>query len=374
MHPMLKPALRRSWRERTSLQFGVDPAQAVVLESLDDPASRFLSLLDGTRGLGLLYQEAAALGLAPDRAQRLLGELARGGVLDDADSTSGLSDVIREGAGVLERLRPDLDSLSLVHPEPGAAAARMAARRAVRVKVRGAGRVGASLATVLSAAGLGRVDVQDSGKVEPWDTAPCGIPALQTGERRETAARAAVRRASPDPRPPASRSGGLGHAEPALGLMVLAPRDGLAAYAPDQQEAEPLLLAGIPHLYAGVIEGVGFVGPLVVPGRSPCAGCLELGRADADPAWPRILAQLRSGRSQVVPACDVALATLVAGLAGTHALAFLDGRRPPSIGSRIEFSLTGLGLRATRVDAHPECRCGASHSAAHSAARATMAG
>src|SRR6476620_9080549 len=131
MHPMLKPALRRSWRERTSLQFGVDPAQAVVLESLDDPASRFLALLDGTRGLGLLYQEAAALGLAPDRAQRLLGELARGGVLDDADSTSGLSDVIREGAGVLERLRPDLDSLSLVHPEPGAAGARMAARRAV---------------------------------------------------------------------------------------------------------------------------------------------------------------------------------------------------------------------------------------------------
>ncbi|MCQ4080259.1 ThiF family adenylyltransferase [Streptomyces sp. RB6PN25] len=372
MHPMLKPALRRSWRERTSLQFGVGPEQAVVLESLDGPASRFLRLLDGTRGLGLLYQEAAALGLAPDRAERLLDELARGGVLDDADSTGGLSDVMGSGTGALERLRPDLASLSLVHREPGAAAARMAARRALRVRVRGAGRVGASLAAVLSAAGLARVDVQDGGKAEPWDAAPCGIPAIQVGERRESAARAAVRRAAPDPRPASSRSGRPAGSEPALGLMVLAPRDGLAAYAPDPAEAEPLVMAGIPHLYAGVVEGVGFVGPLVVPGRSPCAGCLELGRADADPAWPRILAQLRSGRPPAVPACDVALATLVAGLAGTHALAFLDGGTPPSVGARLEFSLSGLGLRHTRIAAHPECGCGCS--ASQSAARATMAG
>ncbi len=383
MHPMLKPAMRRSWRDRGSLQFGVDPARAVVLAPLDDPAARFLTLLDGTRGTALLRQEAEALGFAPDRADRLLASLADGGVLDDADSATELAEAIRHRDAAIERLRPDLASLSVVHPEPGAAAVRMAARRTVRVRVRGAGRVGASVAAVLAAAGVGRVDVADGGRVEPWDTAPCGISAAQVGERREAAARGAVRRASPDPRP-VRRTACAGDpvgVEPPLGLVVLAPRDGLGAYAPDVREAEALLAAGIPHLYAGVIEGMGIVGPLVVPGRSGCAGCLEAGRAEADPAWPRMVAQLRSGRPPGVQACDVALATLVAGLAAAQALAFVDRRAwyadsrddapvSPGVGTRTEFSLTGLDMRVSDVPPHPVCGCGA----ARKAGRATMAG
>jgi hypothetical protein len=155
MHPMLKTAVRRSWRDRSSLQFGVDPARAVVLEPLDEPAARFLTLLDGTRGPGLLREEAALLGLAPGRAERLLGTLADGGVLDDADSVARFGNAIRHRDEAIDRLRPDLASLSLVHPEPGAAAALMTARRAIRVQVRGAGRVGASVASVLAAAGVG---------------------------------------------------------------------------------------------------------------------------------------------------------------------------------------------------------------------------
>jgi bacteriocin biosynthesis cyclodehydratase domain-containing protein len=354
-HPMLKPALRRSWRDPQTLQFGIDPAHAVVLGPLDDPAARFLGLLDGTRGPGLLRREAAALGLAPDRADRLLGTLADGGLLDDADSAGRLGTVMRQQDGALERLRPDLASLSVVHPEPGAAAARLAARRAARVKVCGAGRVGASVAAVLSAAGVGRVDVADGGEVEPWDAAPCGIPAVAVGERREAAARGAVRRAAPDPR----REPRPARPEAALALAVLTPRDGLAAYAPDPGGAEPLMTAGIPHLYAGVVEGTGVVGPLVIPGRSACAECLERARAEADPAWPRILAQLRSGRPSGVLPCDVALATLVAALAAAHALALLDGRLPPSVPGRVEFSLAGLGMRVVAVAPHPECGCGA---------------
>lgn len=383
MHPMLKPAMRRSWRDRSSLQFGVDPAHAVVLAPLDDPAARFLTLLDGTRGPELLRREATTMGLAPERAERLMASLAAGGVLDDADSAAELADVIRHRDSAIERLRPDLASLSVVHPEPGAAAARIAARQAARVRVRGAGRVGAAVAAVLAAAGVGQVDVADGGRAEPWDAAPCGISAAQVGERREAAARGAVRRASPDPRPArrTTRSGDSGGVEPPLGLAVLAPRDGLGAYAPDVREAEALLAAGIPHLYAGVMEGMGIVGPLVVPGGSACAGCLEAGRAAADPAWPRILAQLRSGRPPGVQACDVALATLVTGLAATHALAFLDWQAssadrdtaapaPPGVGTRTEFSLTGLVTRVSVVSPHPGCGCGA----APEVPRATMAG
>jgi bacteriocin biosynthesis cyclodehydratase domain-containing protein len=140
---------------------------------------------------------------------------------------------------------------------------------------------------------------------------------------------------------------------------VIAPRDGLDAYAPDPDDAEPLLAAGIPHLYTGVLEGTGVIGPLVLPGRTACAGCLALRRADADPAWPRVLAQLRSRRGSGVPACDIALATVIAGLAAAHALAFLDGGEPASRGARVEVGLARLAMKLRPLPGDKRCLCGA---------------
>src|SRR5690349_7474933 len=178
---MLKGALRRSWRDRASVQFGVAPERAVVLEPVDGPAAGFLALLDGTRGAADLTREAAALGLGPERVRQLLGTLAEGGVLDDAAAHTDLAGALRHRADVLDRLRPDLAALSVVHPGPGAAAARIRHRGASRVRVLGAGRVGAALAAVLSAASVGAVDVVDGGRVEPWDVAPAGFPAAHVG-------------------------------------------------------------------------------------------------------------------------------------------------------------------------------------------------
>lgn len=354
MRPMLKSALRRSWRDRESVQFGVDPAHAVVLEPVDGAAAGFLDLLDGTRSADTLTRDAGALGLNPDQVRRLLALLAEGGVLDDAAAHGALSEAVRHRTGALDRLRPDLAALSVVHPGAGGAADRIRHRRTARVRVRGAGRVGAAVASVLSAAGVGSVDVLDSGRVEPWDVGPGGIPAEHIGDRRDAAGRGAVRRAAPDPRAP-----GRERAAPGAALVVLAPRDGLDAYAPDPEESRRLVAAGVPHLYTGVVEGTGVVGPLVVPGRTACGECLGLGLADRDPAWPRMLAQLRSGRQPAVPACDIALATTVAGLAAAHALAHLDGRRPPSAGARLELSLARLSTRVRPLPGDARCGCGA---------------
>lgn len=362
MRPMLKTAMRRSWRDRQSVQFGIDPAHAMVLEPVDGAAAGFLNLLDGTRDAAALCRDAEALGLAPARSRRLLGLLAEGGVLDDAAAHSALAESVCHRTTPLDRLRPDLAALSVVHAGAGGAATRIRRRRACRVQVRGAGRVGASVAALLSAAGVGRVDVRDGGQVEPWDTGPCGIPAEHIGERRDAAARGAVRRAAPDPRAAAvGRRGPLADREPGLGLVVIAPRDGLGAYAPNPRDAAALVTSGIPHLFAGVVEGTGVVGPLVVPGRSACAGCLALRLTDEDPAWPRVLAQLRSGRPTGVPACDIAHATTVAGLAASHALAFLDGGRPPSVGGRAELGLGGLAITVRPLPGDPRCGCVGDH-------------
>ncbi|NIY68176.1 ThiF family adenylyltransferase [Streptomyces malaysiensis] len=358
MHPMLKPALRRGWRSRDTVQFGVARAHAVVMGPVDTATGSFLELLDGTRDLPLLRQEARAIGLPEGRADALVDRLAAAGLLDEPKDGG-------EPAAALDRLRPDAGALSVLHPEPGAAARRLAARRAMRVQVRGAGRVGAAVAAALSGSGVGRVDVVDGGCVEPWDVAPGGLSAEQIGERRDLAARRVVRQAAPGPLPRrsarerTSAEERTSSGETGLALVVITPRDGLAAYAPDPEPAQPLLASGTPHLYAGVIEATGVVGPLVVPGITPCAGCAAAGRAEREPAWPRMLAQWRSGRRRTAPACDTALAMVVAGLTAVQALAFLDGRPSGGAGVRWELALPSLIWEARPVEAHPGCGCGA---------------
>ncbi|MER8231580.1 ThiF family adenylyltransferase [Streptomyces sp. NPDC094049] len=437
MHPMVKPALRRAWRGLRRVQFGVTPAHAVVLDPVAPETAAVLGLLDGTRGVELLRAEARARGLPDGHLDALLGRLRSAGLL--ADAAHGRPGRPGPAAGpgdtALDPLRADLASLSVVHPEPGRAVRVLAARRALRVQVRGAGRVGTTVAALLSAAGVGTVEVLDSGRVEPWETSPGGLPDESVGERRATAARRSVGRwrrrpglrvgpggsDGPGPGGPGRDgdkarggdkgyggdpipSGGLGQGSgggggrgreyghdqgggggrgrgggsgrgrggagrgrgpgegvdgAGLSLVVVTPRDGLGAYVPDPVAAGPLIATGTPHLYAGVLEATGAVGPLVLPGGTACARCLQEGRTDGEPDWPRLLAQWRSGAPQPLPACDLGLATAVAGLAAAHALAFLDGDLPASTGTRWETSLPLLEWRAERLRPHPACPCGA---------------
>ncbi|KUN02395.1 thiamine biosynthesis protein ThiF [Streptomyces yokosukanensis] len=383
MHPVMKPALRRGWRDRDTVQFGMTPAHALTLGPLDSATRGFLDLLNGTRGLPLLREEGRRMDLPAGRVDTLLERLTRAGLVDDARGGGPAAGALRAKEHVLRRLRPDLAALSLTTAEPGGALARLAARRALRVQVRGAGRVGAVLASVLSGAGVGEVDVRDVGRVEPWDVAPGGLGAESLGERREAAARSAVRRAAPDRPPRHAHSPGSGAQDAGHCLVILTPRDDVAVHAPDPADAEQLMASGTPHLYAGVVEGTGVVGPFVLPGESGCAGCLHLDRMDRDPDWARLIAQWRCPRARRVGACDLTLATAVAGLAAAHALAFLDGGSPSSAGTRWEASVPGLDWRALPVRPHPACGCAAArrdadrakpeHSATDGEPRETMA-
>ncbi|MFF3499095.1 TOMM precursor leader peptide-binding protein [Streptomyces sp. NPDC003247] len=380
MHPMVKPALRRGWRDLNTVQFGMAPAHAMTLGPLDAATAGFLDQLDGTRGLALLREEGRRRNLPDGRVDRLVERLAEAGLLDDARGGGPDADALRESRDVLDRLRPDLASLSLTTSDPGEAFGRLAARRRLRVQVRGAGRVGAVLASLLAGAGVGEVDVRDEGRVEPGDVAPGGLPAEAVGERRVEAARRAVRRAAPGRPPRAGARSPAGTHTPGFSLVILAPRDDVSVYAPPPSATEPLVASGTPHLHAGVVEATGVVGPLVLPGETGCAGCLHRARTDRDPTWPRLVAQWHSGRRRPARACDLTLATTVAGLAAAHALTFLDGRLPSSAGARWEVSPPALQWHARPVPGHSACPCGAAgkgsaeHPSEEGGSRATMAG
>jgi bacteriocin biosynthesis cyclodehydratase domain-containing protein len=109
---------------------------------------------------------------------------------------------------------------------------------------------------------------------------------------------------------------------------------------------------------------VGVVGPLVLPGRSACLRCLDLARAERDPAWPLILAQLASPDSGAgAGTCDAVLATAVAALATAQALTFVDTGRPAAAVSdaTLELAVPDWQWRRRSWPPHPRCSCGAAY-------------
>jgi hypothetical protein len=122
---------------------------------------------------------------------------------------------------------------------------------------------------------------------------------------------------------------------------------------------EILRRGGVPHLAAAASEAIGVVGPLVLPGRTACLRCLDLTRAERDPAWPLILAQLTGGGADP-PACDTVLAAAVGTQAAAQVLAFVD--RPASASAvtngTLELVLPDWQWRRRSWAHHDRCGCG----------------
>lgn len=342
MRPVLKPALRQVWRDETTLQLGLDPARAVVLRGIAAPLTATLELLDGSRQRPELVAAAVARGAQQSEAEALLDVLGAAGALDDAgrDPLLGLDDRARG------RLEPDLASLSLLHDQPGAGAAALLRRRAAVVHVDGAGRVGAPLARLLDAAGVGTVTVRDIAPVVPADLSPGGLRPRDVGRDRGAALRERLS---------TGRQVATGTTPDRPALVVLAPVGGASP------PATALTLAGIPHLLVAVRETTAVVGPLVLPGVTCCLDCLDLHRGERDADWPLVAAQLGARTRGGGDACDTALAAVAAGLAALQALALLDappGAPPPAAaGGTLELALPDWRVRRRSWAVHPSCPC-----------------
>ncbi|PVZ08488.1 ThiF family adenylyltransferase [Actinomycetospora cinnamomea] len=307
-----RPRLRHPALHRAPdvLQFGVDPPDALVLDGLTPPLARMIDALDGSRPVARVLADAVATGASPTAARGLLDCLHTAGLLAAPDAPDG---------------------------------SRAPSRR--RVVVHGGGRVAVAVACLLAAAGVGRVLVEAEGTVVRGDTGTGLLPDDVGRPARIAAAEAVARTAGripPDHRPGARRA-----AAARADLVVLAD-----AARPDPVTAQRLVLDGRRHLPVAADGGAGTVGPLVVPGRTPCLRCEDLVRAEEDPAWPRVAAELGRRRD---PA-PVALAAATAALAAAEVLALLDDAGPASWGATLR-----LGADGTRHDRavrrHPACGC-----------------
>jgi hypothetical protein len=376
VRPALKPGLLPVWRDRNTLQIGIDSRRAVALTGMAGVA-RVITLLDGSRDRAQVIQAAADHGVPTETADRVLTLLAAAGALDDfpAGTLRLLPLPLRA------RLAAELATASLAHRDGDGGARTLARRLDAQVCVHGGGRVGAGIASLLTTSGIGRVTHADpAGEAAGPSTTPRSGTSPASAARPNPTPRSATPPASaarpstepPDtPRsgtPPASAArpsakspGRLGPGPPRPGpprpgpprpdLAVLVGRHPLELRA-------SLMREQIPHLAAAADEAIGIVGPLVIPGRTACLRCMDLTRADRDPAWPLILAQLL-GRQPDLLACDAPLAAAVAAHAAAQALAFID--RPAEAGAvangTLELVLPSWQWRRRTWPPHPDCDC-----------------
>jgi hypothetical protein len=340
VRPALKPGLLPVWRDRDTLQIGIDPRRAVALTGMAG-VSCVISLLDGSRDRDQVLAAASDRGIPAETADRVLTLLAAGGALDDfpAGTLRVLPQPLRA------RLAAELATVSLARQDGDGGARTLARRRAAYIRIRGTGRIAAAIRSILVTAGIGDV----SGGIDPE------LPPPRPGPT--TAARAPIGRTPPRPdrrtgaRPPAVRPPA---SQPLPDLAVLIGQ-------PDPELAAALMNDRTPHLVASASEAIGVVGPLVVPGRTACLRCLDLHRTDRDPAWPLILAQL-AGRQPVPLACDASLAVAVAAQATSQALAFVDSAAAPDAvaNGTLELVLPGWQWRRRTWPPHERCSCGTS--------------
>ncbi len=298
MRPALKSGLLPLWRDRDTLQIGVDPRRAIALSGMGQLAF-LIGLLDGSRDRDQVVAAAARQGVPPRVTERVLTVLAAGGALDDfpASTLRALPAPLRT------RLSAELATASLAYRDSDGGARFLARRRTAVVVIEGDRHIGRGIARILRAAGV------------------TGI------------------------RPELSRSG-------RADLVILVGR-------PPRALPDRLVRERTAHLAVSAGEAIGVVGPLVVPGQTACLRCLDHARAASDPAWPLILAQLDARRPDP-PACDAVLTAAVAAQAAAQALIAIDTSPANSgaAGGTLELVLPDWRWRRRVWAPHPACTCG----------------
>lgn len=244
-----------------------------------------------------------------------------------------------------------LDSAGLInHPESPLAK--------LRVRIVGLDSVGIRVARLLAKAGTKRVELRDTGTVD-----------TRTEHLFETRFKG-VRKVS-------ALRDSLRESVPSLHLGRICCPDIAVVCSNrvwDRGALGYLLAQNIAHLPVVSDDRSIAVGPLIIPGRTPCSLCVEMTLQDQLHCWPQVTQSLeRSG--QTVPVDH--LASVAAGLAVAVIESTMHGKSV-SIGpdekptrncldrsdqsgfakqESLQLRIMGTGIRTAAYDFHPECAC-----------------
>ncbi len=178
----LTPGRVALWRSPTSLQLGLDPQRAMVLDDLPDLLAALLRRMDGVRSTAELLAEAESAGSPPGEGRTMLTDLHRAGLVQDAAAADN-------GPAGWHRTALAAEVAGWSVHTTRAAREVLRRRRSAAVRVVGSGRVAVALATALAAAGVGRLAVDATGTVGAGTSAPATCPMTSAGRappRRRT--------------------------------------------------------------------------------------------------------------------------------------------------------------------------------------------
>jgi hypothetical protein len=319
--PTLLPGLPRIWRTPHTLQLGLDPAHAVLVDLPDPRAARLLDLLDGSRAERVAVAQA---GIRPSEATALLDTLHAAGLVVPGRALFP--------PAMPARLTAEAAALAFAGPDPTPART-LAHRAAARVVITGPSRLAAGVAVALAAAGTGHVHPDLAGLVTRHEPPGSPLTEADLGKPRAEAVAAAIQQAAPQTTTRPVRRG-------AASLVIRLGHDHPVTPPPPPSEHR-----NRPLLTAVVREGGVLVGPLVIPGTTPCPHCLTLHRADRDAQWPTAPPPVR--HPATLEPCGVA--TLLAAVAyiTAEALTFLDERTPETLGAEVAVITPGRTRRRT---------------------------
>ena len=241
-----------------------------MLDLPDPSAARLLDLLDGARSERAALAAAVRRGVDRVAAEALLAALRQAGLVVGAQSLlpHNLPEPLRR------RLRTEVAALALSGTgAPATPAQILRRRRAARIVVTGHGRLAAPVALALAAAGVGHVRPALPGPAPPADPM-LALVAAEGGDSLGTAVSRAIERAAPG-----TRTGPVHRREASFVIQVGGPAPATLA--------RPVRPPAAAALLVGLRDGTAVVGPLVPPAGTPCLNCVDLHRADRDPAWPR---------------------------------------------------------------------------------------
>ncbi|MDN5857448.1 MAG: TOMM precursor leader peptide-binding protein [Pseudonocardia sp.] len=306
----------RRWRsvhelDTGSRMIGLDPTAALVVDDLAPALAELIPELRSPVTPAEFAARAGARGVAAQDAYALLGALHTAGELVDG--------------AALQRAKNH--------------------RAAAAVVVQGTGPLTVGVAVGLVAAGIGAVRVVTSGTVTGADLGT-GLGDADRGRPRLAAIGDAAARVAPGTTV-TSRPRTL-----VPDLVVLADE------YPDPVTVDDLLATGLAHLPVRLRDGIGVVGPLVLPGRTACLSCLDLQRSACNPNWPMVAAQLAGRRGEADPACAQATAALAVAQVTAAIDATAGGTAPPpALEASIELDAASATIVRRTWLAVPDCRC-----------------
>ena len=266
----INPSLSRLWLNENSRQYGAN--QRLVLNHLTEPELRVLDYLE----LGVTESQFPQLSkltkTKPEKLASLLEKLSPLIVRTSAfmPEISGLD---------VERSFSEIMRLYLLeHQDPVMA---LQKRKSSKVYISHLDRTGVMIMKALSASGLGTLFTADQSKVSKSDTLELGFPEHALGKQRAVAAKQLLSNSRIELHSRVTQSFDRAECAVIIANAVVAPAD----YA-------RWLSRDVPHLSITYDEVGVQVSHLVLPGITPCLGCLEIERMQQDASWARIAPQL----------------------------------------------------------------------------------